>query len=104
MTLLIKYVIPLKKNKMKYSIWETRDFGGCDVMPMCKLTEKNTLKEAFLIYDEMAQISDIAYIVFNEETNKIIIDGREFIYDSPDKGDTIYVRRFLSDKRVQIIE
>jgi len=64
------------------------------LVPFSKIGEADTLTEAYKIYSEISRVNkESAFIVFDEETNVLIIDGRNLIYESPDGGKTIYSRR-----------
>ena len=96
----------MKDTNYRYAVWDTVSYSHMEsLMPFCMLYTSDSLSAAYKLYSARANANkDSAFIVTDQHTNDIIIDGRTLIYESPDAGKTIYSRRpGLTTERTLVI-
>lgn len=79
----------------KFRLWDTVSYGHMEeLMPFIMILEHDKLQEVYSEYIKQNEINPGMCFVITDEENNIVIDGRQFIYESPDNGVTIYRRKF----------
>jgi hypothetical protein len=79
---------------MNYKVFDSVSYGhGEPLLPFCLVKECTTLNEV----REFLEDKDDYYFIC-DKNNNIICDTKDTLYESPDKGKTIYKKNRLNNK------
>jgi len=80
---------------MKYQLWDMVSYGvGEPLLPFTLLKESDTYDEVYELFKINTEKQNPCVIVLNNEKQKIKIDKKSKIFESPDNGRTVYERYF----------
>ena len=79
----------------KFKLWDTISYDHMEELtPFTLISEHVEFQDAYSEYIKQNDNNPSICFVITDDENTIIIDGRQFIYESPDNGLTIYRRKF----------
>lgn len=88
-------------EKFNYELWQMIQMTeGESATPFTLVKKSDSLNDLFQEYTK-CMVGESIYCITDAE-GKMIVDGSQWIFESPDKGKTIYRRRFGSYSKKEL--